>query len=128
MKRVMMKSKLHRATVTEADLHYEGSVTIDQNLMEMADILENEQVAVWNIDAGTRFETYAIPGPRGAGTLCINGAAARLVSPGDKVIVCTFAEVEDAEARDWKPTVVLLGDGNLVKEQKDKELAFTRTA
>ncbi len=128
MVRRMLKSKIHRVTVTEANIEYEGSVTIDEDLMNLADILENEKVAIWNIDAGTRFETYAIPGPRASGVLCINGAAARLVSPGDKVIIATFAEVDDNEARSWEPNVVLLGDGNEVKQQKSKETAFTRTA
>ena len=128
MRRIMMKSKLHRMTVTEADLHYEGSVTIDEDLMDRADILENEQVAIWNVDAGTRFETYAIPGPRGSGTLCVNGAAARLVSPGDKVIIATFAEVDEQEARTWKPKVVLIGEDNKITEERGKEYAFTRTA
>jgi aspartate 1-decarboxylase len=126
MKRIMLKSKLHRMTVTEADLHYEGSVTIDKDLMEMADILENEKVAIWNVDAGTRFETYAIDGPRKSRCCCVNGAAARLVSPGDRVIIASFAEMDDAEARAWSPKVVLLGDGNTVTSYSHKERAFTR--
>lgn len=126
MKRMMLKSKLHRITVTEADLHYEGSVTIDEDLMDLVDIIENEQVAVWNVDAGTRFETYAIRGPRGSGCCCINGAAARLVSPGDKVIIASFAEMQDKEAREYEPRVVLLGENNEVKSASHKERAFTR--
>ena len=128
MKRTMLKSKLHRMTVTEADLHYEGSATIDADLMEAADILENEKIAIWNIDAGTRFETYAIPGPRGAGTLCVNGAAARLVSPGDKVIIASFVEMDDAEARAWTPKLVFVDGRNRIQERKGKELPFKRYA
>lgn len=128
MTRSMLKSKLHRMTVTQADLHYEGSATIDSTLLEAADILENEKIAIWNIDSGTRFETYAIPGPADSGTCCINGAAARLVSPGDKVIIATFVELEDRQAKSWKPKLIFLDDENRIKEKKGAELAFTRYA
>ncbi len=104
MRRRMMKSKIHRATVTGADLHYVGSITLDTELMRRADILENEQVHVLDIDNGNRFETYAIPG--GPGDCCLNGAAARLVQPGDRVIVITYADYEDAELDGFEPTVV----------------------
>jgi aspartate 1-decarboxylase len=124
----MLKSKLHRMTVTEADLHYEGSATIDAGLMEAADILENERVSIWNIDAGTRFDTYAITGPRGSGVLCINGAAARLVSAGDRVIIATFVEADEAEARAWTPKLVFVDENNRIKEEKGKELPFKRYA
>ena len=104
MRRRMMKSKIHRATVTGADLHYVGSVSLDPELMELADIREWEQVAVLDIDNGARFETYAIVG--GPGEVCLNGAAARLVAPGDRVIVITYGEYEDAEIDGFQPTVV----------------------
>ena len=104
MRRRMMKSKIHRATVTGADLHYVGSISLDPSLMELADIREWEQVAVLDIDNGARFETYAIVGE--PGEVCLNGAAARLVQPGDRVIVITYAEYEDAELDGFQPTVV----------------------
>jgi aspartate 1-decarboxylase len=104
MRRRMMKSKIHRATVTGADLHYVGSISLDPLLMGLADIREWEQVAVLDIDNGARFETYAIVGE--PGEVCLNGAAARLVQPGDRVIVITYAEYEDAELEGFQPTVV----------------------
>jgi aspartate 1-decarboxylase len=106
MLRTMMKSKIHRATVTQADLHYVGSVTIDQNLLEAADILPGEQVSIVDISNGARLETYAIPGPRDSGTIGINGAAARLVHEGDLVILITYAQLSESEARDLRPRVV----------------------
>ena len=110
MRRRMMKSKIHRATVTDANLNYVGSITLDSRLMELADIREHEQVAVLDIDNGARFETYAIPG--GPGQVCLNGAAARLVSPGDRVIVITYADYEDAELDGFEPTVVHVDTAN----------------
>ena len=110
MRRRMMKSKIHRATVTDADLHYVGSITLDADLMDRADIREMEQVHVLDIDNGARFETYAIRG--GPGDCCLNGAAARLVSPGDKVIVITYADYEEAELDDYEPTVVHVDTAN----------------
>ena len=104
MRRRMMKSKIHRATVTGADLHYVGSISLDPLLMELSDIREWEQVAVLDVDNGARFETYAIVGE--LGEVCLNGAAARLVQPGDRVIVITYAEYEDAELDGFEPTVV----------------------
>jgi aspartate 1-decarboxylase len=104
VRRRMMKSKIHRATVTDANLNYVGSITIDRELMELADMLENEQVHVLDIDNGARFETYVIPG--GPGEICLNGAAARLVQPGDKVIIITYGEYEDAELDGFLPRVV----------------------
>lgn len=106
MFRTMMKSKIHRATVTEADLHYVGSITIDRDLMEAADLLEGEQVSIVDIDNGSRLETYVIPGARGSGVIGINGAAARLVNPGDLVIIMSYGVMDDAEARALKPKVV----------------------
>jgi aspartate 1-decarboxylase len=110
----MFKSKLHRATVTQADLHYEGSLTIDADLMVAARILPHEQVHVWNVTRGTRLVTYAIRGEAGSGVMCMNGAAAHLVGPGDTIIVATFAEVEAEAAEGWEPVVVLLGEGNRI--------------
>lgn len=110
MRRRMMKSKIHRATVTGADLHYVGSITLDTELMRRANILENEQVHVLDIDNGARFETYAIPG--GPGDCCLNGAAARLVQPGDRVIVITYADFEEAELEDFSPAVVHVDSRN----------------
>ena len=104
MRRRMMKSKIHRARVTDANLNYVGSITLDTRLMELADVRECEQVHVLDIDNGARFETYAIPG--GPGEVCLNGAAARLVQPGDKVIIITYADYEDAELVDFAPRVV----------------------
>jgi aspartate 1-decarboxylase len=110
MRRRMLKSKIHRATVTDANLNYVGSITLDTRLMELADIREHEQVAVLDIDNGARFETYAIVG--GPGEVCLNGAAARLVHPGDKVIVITYADYEEAELEGYEPVVVHVDEQN----------------
>ena len=115
MRRTMMKSKLHRATVTQADLHYVGSLTLDRDLMDSADLLPNEKIQVVDIDNGARLETYVIPGERGSGVVCMNGAAARLVSPGDLVIIISYAELEDAEAQNWEPRAVLVDANNRVE-------------
>ncbi len=121
MFRHVFKSKLHRATVTQACLNYVGSITIDEDLMEAADIFINEKVQVVDINNGERLETYAIPGPRGSGVICLNGAAARLVQPGDQVIIMTYVIVDDKEARNWEPTVVFLKEGNRIAETKKEE-------
>jgi aspartate 1-decarboxylase len=110
MRRRMMKSKIHRATVTGADLHYVGSISLDPELMRLADIMEWEQVAILDVDNGARFETYAILGQ--PGEVCLNGAAARLVQPGDRVIVITYAEYEAAELQGFQPTVVHVDTAN----------------
>ena len=102
----MLKSKIHRATVTDADLNYVGSITVDRDLLEAADILPYEQVVVLNINTGARFETYAIEGPAGRGDICLNGAAARLAQPGDLVIVLTYAQYDEAELEGFEPIVV----------------------
>lgn len=102
----MFKSKVHRATVTEANLNYTGSLTLDADLMEAADMLPHEQVQVLNINTGDRFATYVIPGKRGSGVVCLNGAAARCGHAGDLVIILTYAQMDAAEARAWQPTVV----------------------
>ncbi|UJF24846.1 aspartate 1-decarboxylase [Suttonella sp. R2A3] len=108
----MMKGKLHRATVTQADLHYEGSITVDQDLLDAAGILVHEQVDVLDIDNGNRLTTYTIPGERGSGVIGINGAAARLVSPGDKVIIIAYVQMDEQAAKAHEPNVVLLDDDN----------------
>lgn len=112
MKRTLLKSKIHRATVTEADLDYEGSVTIDVKLMEAADIVEFERVEVYDISNGNRFATYAINGESGSGVICLNGAAAHLVEVGDLVIICTYADYTDAERAAHTPMVVLVNERN----------------
>jgi aspartate 1-decarboxylase len=113
----MLKSKIHRATVTQADLHYVGSVTIAEDLMEAADLLPGEQVDVVDIDNGNRLTTYVIPGPRDTGVIGINGAAARLVSPGDLVIIISYAGVPDAEAKALLPRIVFVDDDNRVVQR-----------
>jgi aspartate 1-decarboxylase len=123
MRRTLFKSKIHRATVTQADLEYEGSVTIDADLMDAAGIWQYEAVHVWNITRGTRLQTYALAGPRGTGVVCVNGAAAHLNQPGDKVILATFAEMEESEARTFKPKVVLVDDRNRISDQDAIEVA-----
>lgn len=119
----MFKSKIHRAKVTDADLNYEGSVTISGDLMDAARILEHEQVHIWNVTQGTRLVTYALRGDDNSGVICINGAAAHQASPGDKVIISTFAEVPREEVSDWKPTVVLVDEDNRVADLEYAETA-----
>jgi aspartate 1-decarboxylase len=114
MYRTMLKSKIHRATVTQADLHYVGSVTVDADLMDAADLLPGEQVAIVDIDNGARLETYVIEGERGSGVIGINGAAARLVHPGDLVILISYMQVDDAEARTLQPRVVHVDTENRI--------------
>jgi aspartate 1-decarboxylase len=122
VRRRMLKSKIHRAVVTDANLHYVGSVTIDPDLLDAADILEHEQVAVVDIDNGARLETYAIAGRRGSGDLCLNGAAARLVQPGDRVIVISYADYEDAEMERYTPRVVHVDTANRQIDEVTAEL------
>jgi len=112
--RTMLKSKIHRATVTGADLHYVGSVTIDEDLLDAADLLPCEQVAIVDVTNGARLETYTIPGTRGSGVIGINGAAARLVQPGDIVIIISYAQMDDATARAYRPRVVHVDADNRV--------------
>jgi aspartate 1-decarboxylase len=112
--RTMMKSKIHRATVTQADLHYVGSVTVDQDLLDAADLLPGELVHIVDIDNGARLETYTIAGERGSGVIGINGAAAHLVHPGDLVILIAYAQLADAEARTFEPSVVFVDSDNRV--------------
>ncbi|GAY08752.1 aspartate 1-decarboxylase [Pseudonocardia sp. N23] len=119
MFRTMMKSKIHRATVTQADLHYVGSVTVDLDLMEAADLLEGEQVAIVDITNGARLETYVIPGERGSGVIGINGAAAHLVHPGDMVILISYGQLDEAEVKAYDPRVVFVDARNRVVEVGD---------
>ena len=122
MRRRMMKSKIHRATVTDANLHYVGSITVDRDLMDAADLLEHEQVAVVDVDNGARLETYVIEGERGSGAICLNGAAARLVSPGDRVIIISYADYEPAELAGYEPTVVHVDTTNREVDATTAEL------
>ncbi len=112
MQLTMMKSKIHRATVTEADLNYVGSITIDQNLMDAVGILPNEKVQVVDNNNGSRFETYVISGPRDSGVICVNGAAARLVQPGDLIIIISYAIMDENEASNFLPKVALVNEKN----------------
>jgi aspartate 1-decarboxylase len=112
--RRLLKSKIHRATVTQADLHYEGSITIDRELMQASDILPHEQVHCWNVTRGTRFTTYALEGSHASGVICINGAAAHLAGVGDLVIITTFVDLDDDAARAHQPRVILVDDENRI--------------
>lgn len=116
MLRMMMNGKIHRATVTEADLNYVGSITIDEDILDAVGMLPNEKVHIVNNNNGARFETYIIAGARGSGVICVNGAAARLVQRGDIVIIISYAYVDNAEVKDHKPTVAIMGEGNTIKE------------
>lgn len=118
----LMKSKIHRAIVTEANLNYVGSITIDEDLMDKADILLNEKVQIVNNNNGHRFETYVIPGERGSGTICLNGAAARLAHPGDIIIIMSYALMDREEAKAFKPTIVLLNGDNAISKIKNEEI------
>lgn len=112
----LLKAKIHRAQVTEANLNYEGSITIDKNILEAAGIYPHEQVHICDIDNGERFVTYVIEGTPGSGAMCVNGAAARLVSPGDRIIVIAYGHFSPEEAREHRPRVVLMGDKNSIKD------------
>ncbi len=115
MQLTLLKAKIHRATVTKADLHYEGSITIDRDLLDRAGILTHEQVDVLNITNGQRFTTYTINGARGSGTIGINGAAARLAQAGDLIIICAYAQMDEETAKSHKPKIILLNDQNKEK-------------
>lgn len=125
MYRTMMKSKLHRATVTEANLNYVGSITIDEDLMELADLWANEKVQIVNNNNGARLETYVIAGPRGSGVICLNGAAARLVQPGDNVIIISYGLMTEEEARAYKPKVVIMDENNRPVDTLSEEIHAT---
>ncbi len=116
MLREMCKAKIHQATVTEADLNYTGSITIDKSLLKELDILHYERVQVLNINNGARMETYVIEGEPDSGIICLNGAAARWAVPGDKIIIIAYCLIDDAQARSWKPKIVLLDEKNKIKE------------
>lgn len=125
MYRTMMNSKLHRATITEADLNYVGSITIDEALLERANMYPNEKVQIVNNHNGARFETYIIAGPRNSGVICVNGAAARLVQKGDTIIIMSYVQMEDEAARKHQPTVLLLNENNQVVEEFTERPAMT---
>ncbi len=121
MFRMMMNSKIHRAQVTQADLNYVGSITIDHDILDAVGMLPNEKVHVVNNNNGARFETYIIAGERGSGVICVNGAAARLVQKGDIVIVISYVYVDSKEAVEHKPTVAIMGENNTIKEMINYE-------
>ena len=123
MRRHMLKSKVHRATVTEANVNYEGSLTLDPHLLNAADIVPFEEVHVWNVTRGSRFRTYAMLGEIDSGVCCANGAAALLVEPGDLVIIATFTQIDDSELEEYRPRIVLLGERNRIKSIQSEELA-----
>lgn len=128
MQRHMFKSKLHRATVTEAELHYEGSLSVDEDLMDAAEMIPNEMIQVYNINNGERFETYIIPGPRGSGVICLNGAAARKGEVGDKVIIVTTCWLDEAELAKHQPLAVLVGADNKIEKITRQEQHGLRVA
>ena len=121
----MMKSKIHRATITESDLNYVGSITIDENIMKAVNILENEKVQIVNNHNGARFETYVIKGEAGSGQICVNGAAARLVQPGDTIIIIAYAMMEAEEAKEFKPQVAIMNAENQIDQLLGTEPAYT---
>jgi aspartate 1-decarboxylase len=126
-RRSMLKSKIHRATVTQANVDYEGSLTIDALLLEAADILPYEEVHVWNVTRGTRLRTYAMVGQAGSGVMCVNGAAAHLAHPGDLIIVATFSQMEDELARSYRPRLVLVDARNRIRDPAATEVAGPQT-
>lgn len=121
MFREMLRAKIHRVVVTEADVDYEGSLTLDADLLDAADMAPFEKIDVYNVSRGTRFSTYALEGRRGSGVCCVNGAAAHLASPGERIIVASYAAVPDAEVRTHRPKIVLVGEGNRIREIKSEE-------
>jgi aspartate 1-decarboxylase len=125
MFRTMMKAKIHRATVTEANLNYIGSITIDEDLIDLVGMYPNEKVQIVNNNNGARLETYIIPGPRGTGVICLNGAAARLVQTGDTVIILSYAMMTDEEAKKHQPTVAIMGPDNKVIQLLNEEIHST---
>jgi len=121
----MLKSKIHRATLTDANLNYEGSITIDEDLMEAADILAFEQVHIYDINNGNRFETYVIKGERGSGTICVNGAAARLVARDDLIIIASYFNLDGAEAKEHKPKLIYVDENNDIIGEKRNLVALS---
>ncbi len=128
MFREMMKCKIHRATVTDANLNYVGSITIDSDLLDAVDLLPNEKVQIVNNSNGARFETYVIEGERGSGEICLNGAAARLVQPGDTIIIISYAWIEEAKARAHQPRIVVLDKNNRIAQMLPAETRATEIA
>ena len=128
MMRKMMRAKIHRATVTQAELDYEGSITIDRRLMDATDLLPNEAVCVWNVTNGNRFETYTVEGPPDTGVICVNGAAAHLVRPGDLIIIAAFTWLEEAAARRHEPKVVFVDADNRIREKRAEVAGPLRAA
>lgn len=122
MQRLMFKSKIHRATVTAANLDYEGSLTVDADLLDASDILPYEQIHVWDVSNGARLVTYALPGTRGSGEICVNGAGAHLIKPGDLVIIATYAAMTGRKAKKHQPTVVLVDEANRIRQADDPRL------
>ena len=120
MMRKMLRAKIHRATVTQADVDYEGSVTIDRDLLDATDLLPNEAVCIWDVTNGHRLETYAVEGERGSGVICVNGAAAHLIRPGDLVIIAAYTWLDEAEARGHQPKVVFVDEKNCIKEERSE--------
>lgn len=125
MFRTMMKGKIHRARITEANLNYVGSITIDQDILEKVDILPNEKVQIVNNNNGARLETYVIAGERGSKTICVNGAAARLVQPGDVIIIISYALVEDNELSTYRPKIAIMNERNEIEQLITDEPPFT---
>jgi aspartate 1-decarboxylase len=123
MRRFMLKSKIHRAMVTQADVHYQGSLTLDAHLLQAADIVPYEEVHVWNVTRGTRFRTYAMIGEIGSGVVCANGAAALLVEPGDLIIIATFTMLEGAELDEFRPRIVFVDGSNRITATKSEDVA-----
>ncbi len=121
MHRTMLGGKIHRATVTEARLDYEGSVTIDADLLEAADILPNEAVCIWNVTTGSRIQTYALRGEPGSGAICVNGGAAHHASPGHLVIIASFIELDAEEASAWEPSVVFVDENNRISDKRAEQ-------
>jgi aspartate 1-decarboxylase len=128
MLRTVLNSKIHRATVTKADVDYVGSISIDKDLLDAAGLVENEQVQVLDIDNGNRLTTYVIEAPSGSGEICLNGAAARLVNVGDLVIICAYAQVNEIEIKTHKPKVALVDKKNKLVKMLDKQIAMTKFA
>ena len=126
MTRKMLRAKIHRATVTQADVDYEGSITIDRRLMEAADLRSNEAVCVWNVTNGNRFETYTVEGEPDSGVICVNGAAAHLVRPGDLIIIAAFTWLEEEAARAHEPKVVFVDERNHVRERRSEVVGPAR--
>jgi len=122
MQRIMFKSKIHRATVTATNLNYEGSLTVDADLLKAAEILPYEQIHVWDVSNGARLVTYALPGPRGSGQVCVNGAGAHLIKPGDLVIVATYTLMSGRKAKKYEPTVVFVDEANKMRDADPAEI------